>query len=389
MRTITFLLLTFYSFALIGQIKLTSATDEYFDGTNWTSNYKRLFTYDANGNLLTEEYVFKPNLSIDVWATSSKTINTYNANNKMIEQVYEDWDTSTNTKSYSYKTVYNYNAQNNLTDFIDYKLENNQWIADSKLILSYNSDNQITTGIFYLWNGSSFVLDTDDSERTTLNYNSDNQLYNIVTEAWNGSAWVMDYKTDNTFSNGKLVQAITSTYNGTSWVNDYKIDYTYDSNDNKLSETYSEINNGVWEANYQDTFVYDTTKLLSDFIHPFKDKTGIEYLFEGNFPYKNKLVSSSYSDNNRVIYNYGEATASTKETVLLDFEVYPNPATSLLTIKDHNFTIKKIELYNVLGKKVLNTTENKINIAPLVSGVYLMKIESEEGNFTTKRIVKK
>lgn len=389
MKKITFLLLTFYSLTLIGQIQLTSATDEYFDGTNWNSNNKTVYTYDTNGNLLTEEYLYSEESNTDIWKISSKTLNTYNSNNNLIEQIYEDYDTSTNTISYAYKTVYSYNSQNKLIQMLDYNLENNLWVEESKLILTYNSNNYISMGVYYVWDGNNFVLDIDDSERTTLNYNNSNQLYSIVVEFWNGAAWVLDYKTDNTFSNGKLMESLSYDYNGSTWEITDKVDHSYDVYNNKLSEIYSELINSAWEKTYEVSNTYDTSVLLSAFYHPFKDKTGIEYLFEGGFPYTHKLINTYFSDTYRTVYHYGEATASTKETVLYDFDVYPNPATSILNLSNISFTIKKVELYNVLGKKVLTSTKNKINIENLVKGVYLLKVEAEDGKYATKRIVKK
>ncbi|MDN3620702.1 T9SS type A sorting domain-containing protein [Polaribacter undariae] len=68
--------------------------------------------------------------------------------------------------------------------------------------------------------------------------------------------------------------------------------------------------------------------------------------------------------------------------------MYPNPASSILKIDADNFTLKDVEIFNVLGKKVFASTESEINIAHLVNGVYLLKIESDKGNIGTKRIIK-
>ena len=51
-------------------------------------------------------------------------------------------------------------------------------------------------------------------------------------------------------------------------------------------------------------------------------------------------------------------------------------------------TIIKVEIYSVVGKKVLefNRNQEKLNIEELSSGLYLIKISSIEGSFTTKFI---
>lgn len=71
------------------------------------------------------------------------------------------------------------------------------------------------------------------------------------------------------------------------------------------------------------------------------------------------------------------------------FSVYPNPAKSFVQIKDSSQSIKIIELFNLLGQKVLtkefdNESEIKINIESFKSGVYLLKINN---SFTRKLVV--
>lgn len=72
-----------------------------------------------------------------------------------------------------------------------------------------------------------------------------------------------------------------------------------------------------------------------------------------------------------------------------DFSVYPNPASTILNINTNNIEITKIEIYDVLGKKVWGTTETitQIDISNLDSGLYLVNIQTEQG-VLVKKIVK-
>ncbi len=71
--------------------------------------------------------------------------------------------------------------------------------------------------------------------------------------------------------------------------------------------------------------------------------------------------------------------------------MYPNPVDDILYIQNQNFIIiKKIEVYNILGKLVL---ENKKMVFQLImstldSGLYFVKIESDKG-IVTKKVIKK
>lgn len=73
-----------------------------------------------------------------------------------------------------------------------------------------------------------------------------------------------------------------------------------------------------------------------------------------------------------------------------NFEIAPNPAKKNITITSSNKPIKSIEIFNILGQRVLNETfdptkSKQININSLYSGMYLIKINTQ----ITKRLIVK
>ncbi len=73
-----------------------------------------------------------------------------------------------------------------------------------------------------------------------------------------------------------------------------------------------------------------------------------------------------------------------------EFEIYPNPATNEINILSPASENFKVEIYNVLGKKVMNAEvsgETLLNISELQSGLYLVKFGQGNGSFTRKLIV--
>jgi len=72
----------------------------------------------------------------------------------------------------------------------------------------------------------------------------------------------------------------------------------------------------------------------------------------------------------------------------LDFKVYPNPVNDLINI-DSEFPINNVEIYSVLGKKLLSTSVNlnRIDISNLNKGIYFIKVYSSN-NVGIKRVVK-
>jgi hypothetical protein len=73
-------------------------------------------------------------------------------------------------------------------------------------------------------------------------------------------------------------------------------------------------------------------------------------------------------------------------------EIYPNPANSFFVIRS-SLPVKEIEIFDVSGKliKEINLSsakEPKISLKGIKSGVYLLKIKTENKEFTKKLIIK-
>ncbi|CAH8296493.1 putative secreted protein (Por secretion system target) [Mariniflexile fucanivorans] len=87
--------------------------------------------------------------------------------------------------------------------------------------------------------------------------------------------------------------------------------------------------------------------------------------------------------------NDQDATLSTSNRIIEGLKVYPNPAKDYLIIESNKTKISSIEMYNVLGAKVLSNkvfVDSKLNVSRLSKGIYMLKINAE-GASTTKKIV--
>lgn len=72
----------------------------------------------------------------------------------------------------------------------------------------------------------------------------------------------------------------------------------------------------------------------------------------------------------------------------LKIKLYPNPANDRVTIDIEN-SIKIIEIYNLQGQKVLSNNQKVINITQLKTGIYIVKVEDENGAVATQKLIKK
>ncbi|WP_347373433.1 choice-of-anchor B family protein [Aequorivita sp. Q41] len=94
------------------------------------------------------------------------------------------------------------------------------------------------------------------------------------------------------------------------------------------------------------------------------------------------------SDINRGLFIVRDSTLGLNDTSAATFAVFPNPAEDLVNITSKSEPITNVQIYNVLGQKVLdkNFTESfseNINITTLQAGTYVLKINST----TAKRLI--
>lgn len=85
------------------------------------------------------------------------------------------------------------------------------------------------------------------------------------------------------------------------------------------------------------------------------------------------------------------ALASKQEQPFENLNVYPNPVgNGKIYISSKSSAPKDVEIYDVLGKRVMQTTlaTKELNISALNPGVYIIKIKEGEQRATRKLIVK-
>jgi len=108
-------------------------------------------------------------------------------------------------------------------------------------------------------------------------------------------------------------------------------------------------------------------------------------------------------ENRTYVANFGSSTISVirdvtgiEEYSLPDVkpftsEIYPNPTNSFFVIRS-SLPVKEIEIFDVSGKLIkeitFSTKEPKISLKGIKSGVYLLKIKTENKELTKKLIIK-
>jgi len=92
------------------------------------------------------------------------------------------------------------------------------------------------------------------------------------------------------------------------------------------------------------------------------------------------------TDNNK-IRKISQTLATTDFEMFSKLKIYPNPVKTVLNIQTpKNSSIDKISVVDLLGKKVLEQTQNtnQINVEHLAKGIYIIEIFSGEEKFSSK-----
>ena len=89
------------------------------------------------------------------------------------------------------------------------------------------------------------------------------------------------------------------------------------------------------------------------------------------------------------VYSFTTSSLGTNDVKnKLNISISPNPAKDFINIQSDG-KIKSVEIYNLHGQKLITTTQKQISISSLSSGIYLVRVEDDKNNTTTKKIIKK
>ena len=126
-------------------------------------------------------------------------------------------------------------------------------------------------------------------------------------------------------------------------------------------------------------------------------KKYIRDFFEGNifenFSYTVSTSGNAKSlvitdvKNNKVTYSDSQ-NLSINELDKITFDIFPNPATDLITIKSSE-NINNIKIYSLNGLLIKNVSNiSSINIKDLAKGSYIINISTQKG-FHSQKFIKK
>jgi len=157
------------------------------------------------------------------------------------------------------------------------------------------------------------------------------------------------------------------------------------------------IDNGIQKYSITNVWV-TSTEINTAYFNVQRSTDGITFFNIGKVIAKG-ASGYKYIDNTNltgVVYyrleivdkNGSKTYSEVKELSIINYQlsIAPNPAKDYITVIGSN--IKQVIISDVSGRILLKSTEKKIDVRSLVSGTYIVQIETKSGNHVTEKLIK-
>lgn len=319
---------------------IISSVTYYWDDTEmlWQDTSKTDYDYDG-ANLITKTSQGN-NFGTSTYSNTYRIGYTYSGAN-MTSETRQNWNNTTKEWVNDERDLYEYSGSD-VTLYTEQEWENGVWVNDEETKIDYESAGKPSQTIVREWNSG--INDWELDERVTYSY-SGNLMTEALGEDYIGGAWVLDHRTQFTYENGLLTEMVYQERKGNAWESDDRYLYTYDANGNNTLFIIEEWDNEdeEWELESKIETDYSSVKAFA-------------------------LSSESFD--------------------IDEFKIYPNPASNVIHISSVQ-PIEKMELYDVLGKKVRSSSNMKqLNVESLKSGMYMLRVYDKKSSTTKKIVIK-
>lgn len=372
--------------------------------SGWVNNYLSTFTYDDNGNLVTELYEDWDSETAS-WVPDQRKTSTYDENNNQLTYLYENLDNDNENwiASRRYTNTYDDDNYQLSQKREDWSSESSSWSTYQLIAFTYDDGgNMLTTEWDYISN-----IWTDD-QLSSYTYDSTGNLtiYSWAVRKPKTSDWINDTRylyTYDSLGNLLIEQAERWNIYIDEWYTAERAVYTYDSNGNEIDLVYEVpiLNTDTFKAtSYRFYYSYNEKNELSyeltekwhiiDSIWFEYGKKYYEYdsfgnliyfasdvLDNGNWKPSNSTISFeinektfSYQVEEVSLYYSAVTTESPSAIAEEPFILYPNPANTYVFFNVGQ-SVAIFDIKGVLVKAYENA--GSIDISDLNSGVYFVR----------------
>lgn len=386
-------------------------------GNYWSLKKRDYFTYnsankvstlivkDSIGNLISRETLSYERDTLlsehlveswfnNTWLNTYRIKLWYNNDGDPIKEVSQTWENNEWVTYFGFSTYKTYDSVLNLETTIDSMYNGNNFEPIQKMERYYNLSNQVDSEILhisisgttlvphykqefiYTANGLldgvfQYVWDDawkNDRSSTNFLYDSLGRVNSVMNYVWDGTQWMIYTNTITNYLPYNSIETIDFIKPRTRFVEYKKQLFLNDSLYNQIKIKYDSWNGTNWVSDLHET-------------------TSYKYLPGGIIQEKLVQIENEFGQmQNETKQLYFFNTTGYNFTKHLHLNVYPNPATDLLTISGLNYDENaKISIVDLNGKVMLSKNafgQTSMDISSLKPGLYLLRVGE-----TVKKIV--
>lgn len=245
-------------------------------------------------------------------------------------------------------------------------------------------------------------------DRVLYTYNAQNKLIREISEQWDDNvspaAWVVNNKSLYTYdANGRRATQVDSFWSSNNaFFFQNKLTFEYDANGKLIKQFQFDASNTEVGRT---TYTYNPAGFLTEELYEQKDGSNYKLnskdsiILDANNRITQEFVYSFDFMVNKVIMTgrmnaLGSTVGIFSESKLFkQLLAFPNPTQGVLNLKLNSASDKSVEVFSILGERVLNlslnSTQTSIDLSGLSNGIYTVKVTSAEGNYQNKIILNK
>lgn len=375
---------------------------------------KREYLYNNELNIAIYEYYY--NIDVNEWVFDVKDTIIYDEN-EMISQIagFQFIDDEWMPEDVFF---YTFDSDGLLLDFMNGYYVDSTLQYDGKIEFNYNDDSRLAS--FYTWYYEyepSYDEENDTytniehvypSDKDTLIWD-DNLIAGFTSfyfdrgdSAWHGSAKIVISRDD--FENFAGVEFSVWPDSLTDWVSVVQLDIEYDETiqlpEIEVPDLFSEFSdNMMFMEDFDSGILTDVGINPRDFMLKMFGYNSMEEVY-ANVQVNNAPTTISLNANDEeeafgvalnFYYSKVDDVSAPEISNAEVINIYPNPATDVITVNGANIENGRINIYDTSGRTVMQKSllqTNVVNISSLIKGLYLYTVTSEKNQAKGKFIVK-
>lgn len=361
---------------------------------HWQGDQGETFAYDDQGRLIFYDILFWDGTE-NQWKGQSRYSITYNEEGQITERLVLTWDELNGAWRNWNKYEYVYNAYNTFSVLKVYSWDQQagNWWQSGLVESDYNEHGRLLNRDAFSFDLSSGTWNW--SYQIFAEYNEEGQQDNYEFRFWDNVLGEFGncYYFEHTYNElGQLIETTSYFRFGIDeeWESYRLYRYEHDDGGNNIIDNHYiwDSTTEGWGLNTTIQYEYDTECLTEGLILPeqltFDSPHQLEQVTRGNYG------SGVYSPSSEDVFYYSTGTTNVEDQLnaIVPLEVFPNPATTHLSIRTPAPTT--LELFDAQGRPVLSQPINPaetVEIAHLPQGVYVYRLDVD-GQWQTGRIVK-